>query len=75
MWEKYCKMHKATNKIKSYRKNSMSIKNLNPLLKSIKFKSKKFTKFRKILKDKFKRYKNEMAKKITQWNYSWRFIY
>ena len=34
------RLHKASNKIKLYRKNSMSINNLDYLLKSIKFKSK-----------------------------------
>ena len=35
-------MHSSTKKIKLYRKNSMGVKNLNPLLNNIKFKSKKF---------------------------------
>ena len=35
-------MHLSSKKIKLYRKNSMGIKNLNPLFNSIKFKSKKF---------------------------------
>ena len=34
------RLHKASNKIKLYRKNSMSINNLDSLLKSTKFKSK-----------------------------------
>ena len=34
------RLHKASNKIKLYRKNTMSINNLDSLLKSIKFKSK-----------------------------------
>ena len=37
------KLHKATNKISLYRENSMSVKKLDGLLKSIKFKSKKKT--------------------------------
>ena len=37
------RLHKASNKIKLFRKNSMSINNLNKLLKSIKFKSKNIT--------------------------------
>ena len=41
-------MHLHTKKIKLSRKNSMGVKNLNPLLNSIKFKSKKFTNIRKI---------------------------
>ena len=37
-------MHSSSKRIKLFRKNSMNINNLNPLLKSIKFKSKKFIK-------------------------------
>ena len=37
------RMHLVTNTMKLNRKNSMGIKNLKPLLKSIKFKSKKFS--------------------------------
>ena len=47
-------MHLITKKINLFRKNSMGIKNLNPLLKSIKFKSKKFTNIEKFLKNNFK---------------------
>ena len=47
-------MHSSTKKIKLYRKNSMGIKNLNPLLNSIKFKSKKFINIEKFLKINFK---------------------
>ena len=43
------KMHLVTKKINFSRKNSMGIKNLNPLLKSIKFKSKKFSNLEKFL--------------------------
>ena len=35
-------IHLSSKKIRLYRKNSMGIKNLNPLLNSIKFKPKKF---------------------------------
>jgi len=42
-------MHSITKKLKFSRKNSMGIKNLNPLLKSIKFKSKKNSNFEKFL--------------------------
>ena len=42
-------MHLSTKKIKLYRKNSMGIKNLNPLLNSIKFKSQNFTNIEKFL--------------------------
>ena len=46
-------MHLTTEKIKLYRKNFMGIKNLNLLLKSIKFKSKKFSNIEKFLKTNF----------------------
>ena len=46
-------MHSSTKKIKLYRKNSMGVKNLNPLLNSIKFKSKKFVNIEKFLKTNF----------------------
>ena len=44
------RMHLCTKKIKLFRKNSMSVKNLNLLLKSIKFKNKKFSNIEKFLK-------------------------
>ena len=47
-------MHLFTKKINLSRKNSMSIRYLNPLLKSIRFKSKKFTNIEKFLKSNFK---------------------
>ena len=47
-------MHLSTKKINLSRKNSMGVKHLNPLLNSIKFKSKKFTNIEKFLKIKFK---------------------
>ena len=43
------KIHQATKSIKISRKNSMGIKELGPLLKSIKFKSKKFSNLEKFL--------------------------
>ncbi|WP_435096196.1 homoserine kinase [Candidatus Pelagibacter bacterium nBUS_27] len=43
------KIHQATKNIKISRKNSMGIKELGPLLKSIKFKSKKFSNLEKFL--------------------------
>ena len=46
-------IHLSTKKLKLYRKNSMGIKNLNPLLNSIKFKSKKFINLEKFLKNNF----------------------
>ena len=57
-------MHLSTKKIKLYRKNSMGIKNLNPLLNSIKFKSKKFLNIEKYLKTNFKEIKNKWPKKL-----------
>jgi homoserine kinase type II len=42
-------MHSITKKLKFSRKNSMGIKNLSPLLKSIKFKSKKNSNLEKFL--------------------------
>ena len=57
-------MHSSTKKIKLYRKNSMGIKNLNPLLNSIKFKSKKFTNIEKFLKKNFLDIKNKWPKKL-----------
>ena len=57
-------MHSSTKKIKIYRKNSMAVKNLFPLLKSIKFKSKKFTNIEKFLKTNFKDIKKKWPKKL-----------
>ncbi len=53
-------------KIKLFRKNSMNIKNLNPLLKSIKFKSKKFINLEKFLKSNFREIKNKWPKKLPK---------
>ena len=47
-------MHLSSKKIKLYRKNSMGIKNLNPLFNSIKFQSKKFINIEKFLHHNFK---------------------
>lgn len=57
-------MHSSTKNIKLYRKNSMGIKNLNPLLNSIKFKSKKFTNIEKFLKENFTDIKKKWPKKL-----------
>jgi len=57
-------IHLSTKKIKLYRKNSMGIKNLNPLLNSIKFKSKKFINLEKFLKTNLKDIKNKWPKKL-----------
>ena len=48
------KMHLVTEKLKLNRKNSMGIKNLNPLLRSIKFKGNKFSKLDLFLKNNLK---------------------
>tara|TARA_A100000164_G_scaffold206723_1_gene183302 strand:- start:4 stop:774 length:771 start_codon:yes stop_codon:yes gene_type:complete len=58
------KMHLSTNKINLFRKNSMGIKYLNPLVKSIKFKSKKFANIEKFLKFNFKDIKMKWPKKL-----------
>ncbi len=55
-------MHLSSKKVKLYRKNSMGIKNLNPLLNSIKFKSKKFTNIEKFLKNNFQDIKRKWPK-------------
>ncbi len=57
-------MHLTTKNINLFRKNSMNIKNLNPLLKSIKFKSKKFNNLDKFLKNNFKDIKKNWPKKL-----------
>ncbi len=57
-------MHLSSKKIKLYRKNSMGIKNLNPLLNSIKFKSKKFINIEKFLKYNFKDIKKNWPKNL-----------
>ena len=57
-------MHLSTKKIKLYRKNSMGIKNLNPLLNGIKFKSEKFSNLEKFLKTNLKDIKNKWPKKL-----------
>ena len=57
-------IHNVTKNIKLYRKNSMGIKNLNPLLKSIKFKSKKFSNLEKFLINNLKDIKKNWPKKL-----------
>ena len=59
-------MHLFTKKINLYRKNSMGIKNLNPLLNSIKFKSKKFINLERFLKNSFKDIKKKWPKKLPK---------
>ena len=58
------KMHLATKNITLFRKNSMGINNLNPLLKRIKFKSKKFVNLDNFLKNNFKSIKKNWPKKL-----------
>ena len=57
-------MHRSSKKFKLYRKNSMGVNNLNSLLNSIKFKSKKFTNIEKFLKSNFKDIKKKWPKKL-----------
>ena len=57
-------MHISSKKINLYRKNSMGVKNLNPLLNSIKFKSKKFTNIEKFLKTNYKDIKKKWPKEL-----------
>ena len=57
-------MHCITKNIKISRKNSMGIKNLDPLLKSIKFKSNKFNNLEKFLKDNLKYIKKNWPNKL-----------
>tara|TARA_B110001450_G_C17655310_1_gene494924 strand:+ start:310 stop:1278 length:969 start_codon:yes stop_codon:yes gene_type:complete len=61
------KLHKASNKIGLYRKNSMSIGGLNLLLKDIKFKSKKISlNLKSILKTNLKKIKKEWPKNLPK---------
>ena len=57
-------MHISSKKINLFRKNSMGVKNLNSLLNSIKFKSKKFSNIEKFLKTNFKDIKKKWPKKL-----------
>ena len=57
-------MHLSTKKINLSRKNSMSIRYLNPLLNSIKFKSKRFINIENFLKTNFKDIKIKWPKKL-----------
>ncbi len=57
-------MHLVTEKLKLYRKNSMGIKNLNSLLKSIKFKDNKFSKIDLFLKNNLKDINKYWPKKL-----------
>ena len=57
-------MHLSSKKIKLYRSNNMGIKKLDPLLNSIKFKSKKFINIEKFLKNNFKDIKKKWPKEL-----------
>ena len=60
------RMHLVTKKMKIFRKNSMGIKNLDPLLKSIKFKSNKSNNLKKFLVNNFKNIKKNWPKKLPK---------
>jgi homoserine kinase type II len=59
-------IHQITTKIKISRKNSMGIKELGPLLKSIKFKSKKFSNLQKFLINNLKEIKKNWPSKLPK---------
>ncbi len=58
------RMHLVTKKMKIFRKNSMGIKNLDPLLKSIKFNSNKSNNLKKFLVNNLKTIKKNWPKKL-----------
>ncbi len=60
------RMHLITKKIKLIRKNSMGINNLNPLLKSIKFKSKETSNLKNFLKNNLKNIRKNWPKKLPK---------
>ena len=57
-------MHSITKKLNLSRKNSMGVKNLNPLLKSIKFKSKKKSNLEKFLTQNLSNIKKNWPSKL-----------
>ena len=59
-------MHLVTKNIDLSRKNSMGIKNLDPLLKSIKFRSNKFSNLEKFLVNNLKEIKKNWPKKLPK---------
>ena len=59
-------MHLSTKKIKLFRKNSMNIKYLDPLLNSIRFKNKRFKNLEKFLKMNFKDIKMKWPKNLPE---------
>ena len=60
------RMHIITKKIKLSRKNSMGIDNLEPLLKSIKFKSKETSNLKIFLKNNLKNIRKNWPKKLPK---------
>ncbi len=60
------RMHLITKKIKLNRKNSMGINNLEPLLKSIKFRSKKKSNLKIFLKNNLKNIRKNWPKKLPK---------
>ena len=60
------RMHMITKKMKINRKNSMGIRNLKPLLESIKFKSKKFSNLKIFLKNNLKDINRNWPKKLPK---------
>ncbi|MDC3165400.1 homoserine kinase [Candidatus Pelagibacter sp.] len=59
-------VHVVTNTMKLNRKNSMGIKNLKPLLKSIKFKSKKFSNLKVFLNNNLKDINKNWPKQLPR---------
>ena len=59
-------MHLVTKNINFSRKNSMGIKNLDPLLKSIKFRSNKFSNLEKFLANNLNEIKKNWPKKLPK---------
>ena len=60
------RMHVITNKMNLNRKNSMGIRNLKPLLESIKFKSKKFSNLKIFLKNNLKEINKNWPKQLPK---------
>ena len=60
------RMHVVTNTMKLNRKNSMGIKNLKPLLESIKFKSKKFSNLKVFLNNNLKDINKNWPKQLPK---------
>ena len=60
------RIHEVTKKMKIKRKNSMGIRNLMPLLESIKFKSKKFSNLKVFLKNNLKDINKNWPKQLPK---------